>query len=314
MFNANVVSTTTTLTDNGPNGSVINQAVSFTVTVSPTVADGETVTLEDASNGNAVVGTGTLTSGSATITVSTLTVGTHSIFAVYGGDSTDAASQSATVGQQVFSALSSGEALNAANVTISGQSVSLAGNQRSMVDNVVVTFNRAVTLGSGAITLALHQNVTVNGTNFANGFGTLPTTVTVTNPSGDGMTYMVSFSGASVTGQSIADGIYDILIDGTQVTDAAVNQTYAQELAVAGSGSTVTNTFYRLFGDTIGHETVSSRPDFRSMEAALNSTIGSASYLAYLDSNGDGTIASRPDFSAFESRLNTTYSGFTPTI
>ena len=50
---------------------------------------GETVTLEDASNGNAVVGSSTIdSSGDATITVSGLTAGSHSIFAVYPGDAT----------------------------------------------------------------------------------------------------------------------------------------------------------------------------------------------------------------------------------
>src|ERR1019366_8915456 len=79
----NLTSTTTTLTDNGPNPSIVGNPVSFVVTVSPTVANGETVSLEDASNSNAVVGTGTLSGGTATISVSGLSVGSHNIFAVY---------------------------------------------------------------------------------------------------------------------------------------------------------------------------------------------------------------------------------------
>ncbi len=86
--------TTTTLVDNGPNPSASGQAVSFVVTVSPTVADGESVSLEDASNANAVVGTGTLSGGTATISVSGLSVGSHNIFAVYASDAdTSAASR-----------------------------------------------------------------------------------------------------------------------------------------------------------------------------------------------------------------------------
>ena len=97
----NPISTTTTLVDNGPDLSTSSQSVSFLVTVSPTVPDGETVTLEDASNSNVEVGTGTLAGGSASIDVSNLSVGTHDIFAVYGGDSTYSASQSNTVVQIV---------------------------------------------------------------------------------------------------------------------------------------------------------------------------------------------------------------------
>ena len=143
-------STTTTLTDNGPNSSTLGQAVSFVVTVAPTVPDGETVTLEDASNGDAVVGSGTLTGGTVTLSVANLTAGTHNLFAVYGGDATYAASQSTQVAQVVNDpgpapALTS-TTVNGADITIAGQSVSLAGKQRSMVDNIVFQFNEAVTL------------------------------------------------------------------------------------------------------------------------------------------------------------------------
>ncbi len=97
----NAISTATALVDNGPNPATAGQAVSFAVTVSPTVPDGESVSLEDASNGNAVIGTGTLTSGTATINVSSLPVGTHDIFAVYGGDANAATSESSQVVQTV---------------------------------------------------------------------------------------------------------------------------------------------------------------------------------------------------------------------
>ncbi len=100
----NPITTATTLTDNGPNPSILDQAVSFTVTVTGGVPDGSTVTLQDASNGNAVVGTGTLTSGTTTITVSALALGTHALFAVYSGDSDHTGSQSGQVSQLVNAA------------------------------------------------------------------------------------------------------------------------------------------------------------------------------------------------------------------
>ena len=102
VFDAVVpTTTTTTLTDNGPTTSTFGQTVNFTVNVTGGVPDGEAVTLEDAYNDNAVVGTGTLASGTANIAVTDLSGGTHDIFAVYGGDSTLSGSQSSTVTQTV---------------------------------------------------------------------------------------------------------------------------------------------------------------------------------------------------------------------
>ena len=300
----NLVSTNTALTDNGPNPSTVGQAVSFVVTVSPTVPNGETVTLEDASNSNAVVGSGTLTGGTVTISVSTLTAGTHDIFAVYGGDATYATSQSSQVAQVVDNpgpapALSS-TTVNGADVTIAGQSVSLAGKQRSMVDNIVFQFNEAVTLDPGAFTIALHAGVSVNG-GAAETVGTLPT-LNWTSPDG-GLTWVVTFSGAGVVGGSIADGDYDITVVSTTV--------HANGQTMAGS---VTNTFFRLFGDTNGDGQVSGRPDFQAMQKALGTSLGQAGYLAYLDYNGDGVIGGRPDFQNFQSRLGIIYTDLSTTI
>ena len=298
-----LASTTTTLTDNGPNPSTVGQAVSFLVTVSPSVPDRETVTLEDASNGNAVVGTGTLTGGTVIISVSTLTAGTHDIFAVYGGDANYAASQSAQGAQVVNSGPAPGlssATVNGADVTIAGQSVSLAGKQRSMVDNIVFHFNEAVTLDPGAFTIALHAGVSVNG-GAAETVGTLPT-LSWSSPDG-GLTWVVSFSGSGVAGGSIADGDYDITMVSTAVH--ANGQTMTND---------VTNTFYRLFGDTNGDGQVSGRPDLVAMQSALGTSVGQTGYLAYLDYNGDGIIGGRPDFQNFQARLGTIYTNLSATI
>ena len=70
-LNVTLVTTTTGLVDHGPNPSTTAQAISLTVTVSGGVPDGEVVTIEDASNGNAVVPTtgDTLGAGSASLTI-----------------------------------------------------------------------------------------------------------------------------------------------------------------------------------------------------------------------------------------------------
>jgi C1A family cysteine protease len=95
--------TTTTLVNNGSSVSNNTQSLSYAAAVTPGVPNGESVLLEDASNGNAVVATATLSSGTATFTVGAgaLSVGTHNLFAVYGGDATFSASQSTTIAQTI---------------------------------------------------------------------------------------------------------------------------------------------------------------------------------------------------------------------
>src|ERR1700719_786283 len=74
--------TTTTLATSGT-PSTYASSVMFTATVSPSAATG-TVTFKD---GSTTLGTGTLSSGTATFATGTLSLGSHSITAVYGGDS-----------------------------------------------------------------------------------------------------------------------------------------------------------------------------------------------------------------------------------
>jgi hypothetical protein len=81
------------------NPSSVNQSVTFTATVTGVSPTG-TVTFQD---GGSTIGTGTLAGGSTTFSTSTLSVGSHSITAVYGGDSNDNTSTSAAVTQVVRS-------------------------------------------------------------------------------------------------------------------------------------------------------------------------------------------------------------------
>ena len=95
-----LIQTTTALTSSsgysGPYGtvfsliSVVTPASYVTAGTAPT----GTITLMDS---GVPVGTGTLSAGSVTIPVSTLSVGTHSLIAMYGGDTNYAASSSAAV-------------------------------------------------------------------------------------------------------------------------------------------------------------------------------------------------------------------------
>ena len=94
--------TTTLLADTGSNPVPQGANATFTVNVSSSSPiSGETVSIEDASNGDAVVATPTLTNGSATFTISSLGVGSHNLFAVYPTDGTYGTSYSNLVTQVV---------------------------------------------------------------------------------------------------------------------------------------------------------------------------------------------------------------------
>lgn len=92
---------TTTALSSSPNPSTHGQAVTFVATVSSSLGappDGEIVTF---TQGKKVLGTGALNKGSTSFTTSTLSVGTHTVKAVYGGDSNFDGSTSNTVKQVV---------------------------------------------------------------------------------------------------------------------------------------------------------------------------------------------------------------------
>src|SRR3984885_4939031 len=87
--------TTATATSLTASSSTIVQSVQVTLmaTVSPSAATG-TVTFYD---GTSSLGSGTLSTGTATLSVSFSTTGTHSVTAVYGGNSAYAGSTSSAV-------------------------------------------------------------------------------------------------------------------------------------------------------------------------------------------------------------------------
>jgi len=117
---ASLASTSTSLTSS-QNPANFGVSVTFTATVTTTGANPPTgtVTFND---GTTALGTGTLTAQVATFATSTLTVGTHSITAVYGGDSSNASSTSAvltqTISPNTFTFVSTG---SSSHTVLSGQ-------------------------------------------------------------------------------------------------------------------------------------------------------------------------------------------------
>src|SRR5262249_30862300 len=125
--------------------------------------------------------------------------------------------------------------------TLNGNDTTLTGAQRSRVTNLVVVFDQAVSLDPNAFIISLHSNVTVDSIPGQTA-GTVPT---MNLASGDGKTWIITFSGNGVdAGGSIADGVYDITIDHTKVKLVTSPSTTM--------AADYTSAFHRLFGDLNG--------------------------------------------------------------
>ena len=107
-----LATTNTLILAAGSNPSIYGNSVTFQATVSPAPADGETVFFKD---GSTVMGTSTLAGGVVTLAISNLGAGSHSISAVYPGDSTDAASTSGVLAYSVNQAIPSFALSSSAN-------------------------------------------------------------------------------------------------------------------------------------------------------------------------------------------------------
>jgi hypothetical protein len=105
-LNQMVLAPTTTTLTSSPDSSAYGRVVVFTATVTPSIGappDGETVSFK---NGATILGTGTLSGGTASFSTSTLVVGTKVITAIYGGDTSFAASKSELLSQVICKATS----------------------------------------------------------------------------------------------------------------------------------------------------------------------------------------------------------------
>jgi uncharacterized repeat protein (TIGR03803 family) len=167
------------------------------------------------------------------------------------------------------------------------------GQQRSMVEDVVYTFNEPVAINdaNAAFTVALAGTAG----------GTLPTTLYAQAVSGsNGTQWAVSLSGQPEgTIGSIANGEYRITINPAYVVAAADGTTQLS----AGR----TDTFYRLYGDVFGTEAVTNA-DYNLFKKSINT------YNPVFDYFANGQTSSNADYNVFKKDLNISYSGFVTTI
>lgn len=153
--NVTQTSSSTTLASS-INPSVFDQSIVLTATVpqgSSPVAPTGIVTFKD---GATTIGTGTLSGGIATLNTSTLSVGSHSLTAVYGGDTNFATSTSPILTQVVNQGATNAVLTTSINPSTFGNSVTFTANITPLIGSGVptgtVTFKDGTTIiGSSAL-------------------------------------------------------------------------------------------------------------------------------------------------------------------
>ncbi|HLL88719.1 MAG TPA: dockerin type I domain-containing protein, partial [Tepidisphaeraceae bacterium] len=114
--------------------------------------------------------------------------------------------------------------------------------------------------------------------------------------SADGRTMVVTFTGSSVIGGSLADGTYTLNVRAAGITGAAGVPLWGGDRALA---------FHRRLGDANG-DGRTDMADNRLFTAALGSRVGSTAYRWYFDFNNDGKI-NMADNRLFTSRLGVAF-------
>ena len=175
---------------------------------------------------------------------------------------------------------------------IGGPVIGDGTSQRSMVNQIVVTFDQAVAIGAGAFVITQRGGGTV--TSSAAG---------VTNAQGQ-FVVTISFSGASTRNGALNDGYYQLNIDGTKLTRAGRSLDINQDGAGGDSlviGDDEADNFFALFGDINGDGLVGVA-EFGQFRSAFGKTSSDVGYNILFDFEGDGVVGIG-DFGQFRSRF-----------
>jgi hypothetical protein len=179
--------------------------------------------------GTTVLGTGQLNNGTATASISGLSAGSHTLFAVYAGDSKFAGSTSATVTATVSKVNSSTALAATPNPSSSGQPVTLRATVTPPTATGTVTFMEGATvLGSNALSGGV-ASITFT-------FSTGSHSLTANYP-GDGNTNSSSGQTTLVTnptGPALGN------ISPSTLPDAFVGVPYSQQFTVTGGALPLT--------------------------------------------------------------------------
>ncbi len=153
------------------------------------------------------------------------------------------------------------------------------GVQRSMVDNVTVTFSQIVTMQTGAFQV------------MQKGSGGLVTVAVASTVVNNETVATLTFSGAYTQYASLMDGEYELTIFGNLVQSAASGTNLdGANTGQFGSnyvfGAQQADNFYRLYGDIEGQRTVDAVDLFHFRQSLLTP----ANYQWYLDFYNDGYV------------------------
>jgi arylsulfate sulfotransferase len=146
--------------------------------------------------------------------------------------------------------------------------------QRSMVNQITVTFGGAVVLDPGAIELRRQD-------------GSLVGAQVSISLLGGKTVAVLTFAGTEFVGGSLADGSYTLTVRSDRVHDR-----FGRELDGDGdglSGGNRVDDFFRLFGDGDGDGDVD-RLDRDLFRSAFRTSADDAGYLWYFDFDGDGDV------------------------
>lgn len=170
-------------------------------------------------------------------------------------------------------------------------------DQRSFVDQVVVVFDRIVTIDADAIEI------------YRQGSPTDLVDLSITTEQVNGTTIAtITFAGPLTEQGSLMDGNYELFIDSSLVVDAFGNGLDGDGNGTVGGnylfGDEATDQFFRLFGDTSGDRSVGFE-DFVAFRTAFGSNDGDEDYNVMLDHDQDGAVGFT-DFVQFRNRFGAT--------
>ncbi len=138
--------------------------------------------------------------------------------------------------------------------------------QRSMVSSLTVTFDQAVQTSPAAFVLTRSDGLTVD--------------LSVSNPSGDGRTFVLTFDGPGIVGGSLADGLYSLTVCRNLLIDLGGNSL---------TGEDDTFSFHRFYGDWNGDLDVDFT-DVMGLIRTYGSRSGLRTYDIAFDYDGDGDV------------------------
>ena len=169
-------------------------------------------------------------------------------------------------------------------------------NQRSLVKQIVVSFDEIVTLSTGAFTL------TQRGTS---GGPVGLDTPNISNVTGKSVVTL-TFSGDFVTAGSLDDGNYELTINGAAISSTASGQLLdankdGSEGGIRTDGDQEEDKFFRFYGDFDGDRDVDGI-DFGQFRTTFFKSSNSPDFIASFDYDSDGDVDGI-DFGQFRQRF-----------